>query len=157
MKAKKLTALLMTLIMLVSVCSVFAVTVSAEATTADTTWYTSEAEGEVYTLTTPAQFLGFIQLIQAKKSFEGQTVKLGADIDLTGNVIAAKKTTADSDGGTMTTGAAYAYYGFVGTLDGQNYKVTGIQYDYRPGAIDGTGHEGGRVHDAAIFGSIRSA
>ena len=129
MKAKKITALLMTLIMLVSVCGVFAVTVSAEAATADTTWYTDETAGKEYTLTTPAQFLGFIQLIHAGKTFEGQTIKIGADINLTGNVINAA---------TLTTG-------FWGTLDGQNHKVTGVTYDLFPTA---------RVNDAALFGVI---
>ena len=143
MKAKKLTALLLTLVMLVSMCSVFAITSSAEAVSADTTWYSDSSDE--FTLTTAAQFLGFIQLIQGGTTFENKTVKLGADIDLTGNVITAKMASAASDFGAAAEGQTYASFGFMGTLDGQNHKVEGIAYDFRPS---------GRVNDTALFGAI---
>jgi len=144
MKAKKLTALLLTLVMLVSMCSVFAITSSAEAVSADTTWY-SDSSGE-FTLTTTAQFLGFIQLIQDGKTFKDQTVKLGADIDLAGTTIEGKGASAAEDFGDFAPSQAYAAYGFMGTLDGQNHKITNLTYDYYYNAT--------RQHDMGLFGSI---
>ena len=46
----------------------------------DTKWY-NETQNE-FIITTPQQLAGFAQLVSAKKSFKGKTVKLGADIML---------------------------------------------------------------------------
>lgn len=53
----------------------------SDADKVDTSWYTSEDSGVTYTLTTTGQLLGFSQL-GATKTFAGQTIKLGADMDL---------------------------------------------------------------------------
>ncbi len=151
MNAKKLTAFLLTLVMLVSVLSGFSAFAEGEeetpaAVTPDITWYTSEEAGQEYTLTTAAQFLGFLQLIESQKYFDGQTIKLGADIDLTGTMISGKCSTADADFGSLKEGGSFAYFGFMGTLDGQNHKVEGITYDFYP--------SGARQHDMGLLGSL---
>jgi len=61
MNAKKLTAFLLTLVMLVSVLSGFTVFAEGEedtpaVVTPDITWYTSEEAGQEYTITTPHSF-----------------------------------------------------------------------------------------------------
>ena len=151
MKATKLTAFLLTLVMLMSLLSGFAISAEGEentpaAITPDTAWYTSEEAGQEYTITTPAQFLGFLQLIESCKYFDGQTVKLGADIDLTGTTINGKCSTAASDFGDVKEGGSYAHFGFMGTLDGQGHKVTGITYDFYATST--------RQHDMGLFGSL---
>lgn len=50
--------------------------------TADTSWY-SDAETE-FVLTTPEQLAGFASLVTNRTTFEGKTVKLGADMNLNG-------------------------------------------------------------------------
>ncbi len=93
-----------------------------EATTAKTTainamaavktlefeWYTGEAD--VYTLTLPQQLTGLSKLANAEQNaidFSGITIKLGADIDLSGRDWKPIKT-------------------FKGTFDGQNHEIKGI-------------------------------
>ena len=150
MNAKKTLAFLLTLLMLVSLLSGFTVLAEEEPApepiVPDTTWYTSEEAGQEYTLTTPAQFLGFIQLITEKKTFEGQTVKIGADIDMTGTTISGKMSSSDADLGSTVEGKNFAAFGFMGTLDGQNHKIENITYDFYP--------SGARQHDMGLFGSI---
>lgn len=67
--------------------------------TPDINWYTAVAQE--YTLNTAAELLGFSQLANAGNNFEGVTIKLGDNIDLSGqswNPINSFKGTFDGNG-----------------------------------------------------------
>lgn len=83
--------------------------------TAVTNWYNDTATE--FTLTTAEQLAGFGVLVDGGNTFEGKTIKLGADIDL---------------GGTISfnpIGYSYSYKGgqvFKGTFDGQNHTISNL-------------------------------
>lgn len=82
-KTKKLLAMLVTLAMCMGLMSM---PVMAEgdawSNNADITWYTGHETDTEFTLSTGAQLAGLAQLVNGGNSFEGKTIKLGADIDL---------------------------------------------------------------------------
>jgi hypothetical protein len=81
----------------------------------DTAWYSS-SQSE-FTITTPEQLAGLAKLVNEGNSFEGKTVKLGANIMLNdtakwtpiGKFISTKKA-----------------HWFMGTFDGNNFTISGI-------------------------------
>ena len=120
---KKLTALFLSMLMVLTlVISMTTFAVSAENTTvtADKSWY-KETQSE-FTITTPAQFLGFAALINEGTTFEGKTVKLGNDITMN----------ADFDGNKPADATNLVEYSidtnkdFLGTFDGQNHAIIGL-------------------------------
>ena len=79
--------------------------------TSDTSWYNTSAIE--FTLSTAEQFAGFRDLVDGGNTFEGKTVKLGADIDLANIQF-------------DPIGFGYAHKGgqvFMGTFDGQKHTV----------------------------------
>lgn len=87
----------------------------------DISWYTgTQAE---YTITTAAQLLGFLELRSRAVTFDGITVKLGADIIInegdTEQVIARG---AENIGWRQLDSS----YMFKGTFDGQGHSISGI-------------------------------
>lgn len=74
----------------------------------DTDWFTGDAQE--YTLTTAEQLRGFSQLANEGNNFEGVTIKLGADIDLSGQ---------------SWTPINY----FKGTFDGNGYSISNLNIE----------------------------
>ena len=83
--------------------------------TSDTSWYVGHENDAEYILNSAAAFAGFRDLVDAGNTFEGKTVKLGVDVDLT-------RIPFDPIG--------FGYYNaetntrvFMGTFDGQNHTI----------------------------------
>ncbi len=116
---KKLISIFLVAVMLLAMVPAMAITGSA-ATTRDTNWYNEESTE--FVLTDAGDLLGFSDLLAAGTTFEGKTVKLGANITM-------------NDGWDATTGvaptdgdlwAAVSEKAFNGTFDGQGYTVSGL-------------------------------
>ena len=107
--------------------------------TSDTDWY-NENDTE-FILTTAEQFAGFRELVDGGNTFEGKTVKLGADIDLNKKLFdPIGKGYADNGG-----------QAFMGTFDGQNHTIYNLyQNGWELGYSYGT--QGG-----GLFASIKDA
>ena len=83
--------------------------------TADTSWYNEDATE--FTLMTAAEFAGFAKLVDGGKTFEGKTIKLGADMDLEAY---------DENGDPICFDPIGSYrnkQAFKGTFDGQGYTI----------------------------------
>ena len=126
---KKLTALfLSTLMVLTLVISMATFAVSADDTpattvTADKTWY-NETQTE-FTITTPAQLLGFAALINEDTTFEGKTLKLGNDITMNAGFDGNKP----EDATNLVEYSIDSNKVFHGTFDGQNHAIIGLYMD----------------------------
>lgn len=86
---------------------------------ADTAWY-NDTDTE-FVLDTPAELQGLSKLVAAGNTFNGKTIKLGADIDLS------------------TTYGLYelqpignSTYSFQGTFDGQNHTISNLKLTSNP-------------------------
>ena len=93
---------------------------------ADTSWYTSTEAGEPYVLDTAAELYGFAMLGQTN-SFAGQTIKLGADIELNkvdANVLESWK--KGTEPFAQWTAVGTSSVPFAGTFDGQNHIISGL-------------------------------
>ena len=140
---KTLSAFLAIVMTLATMAGMFTFSAGAAQTedssaklTADTSWHTADTAGLEFTLTEPNDFLGFISLIRSGKTFEGQTVKLGNDIDLNQGWNADSY--VDGTGVTWSTSGSsankpiniinYNNKFFAGTFDGQGYAISGIYY-----------------------------
>ena len=87
---------------------------------ADTSWYVHETESE-YHITTAEQLAGLAQLVNDKTasvSFEGKTIYLDNDLDLSGS-----QWTPIGDG------SNHARF-FAGTFDGQHHKIMNLNHHY---------------------------
>ena len=121
---KRILSILLVVTMLAVMVPTFAVASGAETTVTD--W-----DAEVITLYTADDFKAFHDKCVAQKSFVGQTVKLGADIDMSGNALS--KYTGDT-------------YGFNGTFDGQFHTLSNV-------SVSETVYH----YTGALFGSISAA
>lgn len=116
-KMKKIISLLLVLCMVLGMSvSAFAASDSWDGT-ADTSWY-NDTDTE-FTLTTAEQLAGFGKLVDEGNTFEGKTVKLGANIDLY---------CAGNDGEPVSFNPiGYGYNTvFKGTFDGQDYVIDNL-------------------------------
>jgi endonuclease/exonuclease/phosphatase family metal-dependent hydrolase len=96
--------------------------------TPDTAWY-SDSKTE-FTLTTASQLMGFQQLRVQGKSFEGKTVKLGADMVLNqGNKADIKARGASNYTWDTLTSKNY----FKGCFDGQGHVISGVYMSFDAG------------------------
>ena len=87
--------------------------------TADTSWYTSAPDASEYHISTAEQLAGLAQLVNDKTasvSFEGKTIYLDNDLDLSGC-----QWTPIGNGGN------FGRY-FAGTFDGQYHKITNLHH-----------------------------
>ena len=98
-------------------------TISKEAE-ADISWY--DESNEKFTLSETAELFGFAKLVNEGKNFEGKTVELAADIDLTGYVWTP-----------IGLGNKFA-----GTFDGGSHKVTGMNVQAK------------EIQRAGLFGEV---
>ena len=124
---KKLLSLLLALCF---VMALVPMTAFAEGTsvdnwdgTADTSWYTDHKTDTEYHFTTAEQLAGLAQLVNDKTasvSFEGKTIYLDNDLDLSG-----------SQWTPIGNGDNFVRY-FAGTFDGQHHKIMNL-YHHSPG------------------------
>lgn len=98
------------------------------STLADRSWY-DESQSE-FTISTANQLAGFTSLVNAGNDFSSKTVKLGADIDLSGYTW-------------LPTGFGDVY--FSGTFDGMGHTITGLTIN------------GGTQSNIALFGQANDA
>ncbi|MBQ7661304.1 MAG: hypothetical protein IJS44_04550, partial [Clostridia bacterium] len=96
--------------------------VSYVVVTPDTSWF--NAEGDEFTLSSPAALAGFSKLVSEGNTFQGKTVKLDSDINLN-NI---SWTPIGDFNGTNFTKA------FRGTFDGQGHTVSNYTVDTHGGA-----------------------
>ena len=122
---KKLLSLLLALCL---VMALVPMTAFAEGTsvdnwdgTADTSWYTDHKTDTEYHFTTAEQLAGLAQLVNDKTasvSFEGKTIYLDNDLDLSGS-----QWTPIGDG------SNHVRF-FAGTFDGQHHKIMNLNHHY---------------------------
>ena len=75
---KKIVSIVLALVMALSLC-----VTTTWAVDADTSWYTGAAtDATAYTISDAADLLGLADLVNGGNTFEGKTIKLDADIDL---------------------------------------------------------------------------
>ena len=120
---KKLLSLLLALCL---VMALVPMTAFAEGTsvdnwdgTADTSWYTDHKTDTEYHFTTAEQLAGLAQLVNDKTasvSFEGKTIYLDNDLDLSG-----------CQWTPIGNGSNFGRY-FAGTFDGQYHKITNLHH-----------------------------
>ena len=120
---KKLLSLLLALCL---VMALVPMTAFAEGTsvdnwdgTADTSWYTDHKTDTEYHFTTAEQLAGLAQLVNDKTasvSFEGKTIYLDNDLDLSGFQWTP-----------IGNGSNFGRY-FAGTFDGQYHKITNLHH-----------------------------
>ena len=87
--------------------------------TADTSWYTGHESETEYHITTAEQLAGLAQLVNDKTasvSFEGKTIYLDNDLDLSG-----------CQWTPIGNGSNFGRY-FAGTFDGQYHKITNLHH-----------------------------
>ena len=100
----------------------------------DTSWYEENKSATVYTLSTPEQLGGLAYLVNNGIDFSGKTIKLGADIDLSGTTHTnggdgfvwepiGKSTDYGSDRYLVRSAINYA---FAGTFDGQGNTISNM-------------------------------
>lgn len=89
-----------------------------DGTSADTSWYSASAD--TYTISTAAGLAGLASLVNGtdKVTFEGKTVKLGADIDLNGQEWTPIANNVKSYG---------TDYKFKGEFDGQGHTISNVK------------------------------
>ena len=122
---KKLLSLLLALCL---VMALVPMTAFAEGTsvdnwdgTADTSWYTDHEADTEYRITTAEQLAGLAQLVNNKTasvSFEGKTIYLDNDLDLSGS-----QWTPIGDG------SNHVRF-FAGTFNGQHHKIMNLNHHY---------------------------
>ena len=119
-----------TAIMLLAVCGIVAVSDVSEADdawdgTADISWYMDESQDE-YEISTAEQLAGLAQLVNGGKTFEDKTIRLTANLDLSGYEWTPIGTGSRSDN--TITG-----YSFQGTFEGDNHTISGITINAESG------------------------
>ena len=148
MKMKKLLAMVLCIAM---VLSMMAFTVSAESTAdvwdgnVDTSWYNgTDTEFE---LTTAEQLAGLAELVNGGNTFEGKTINLGSDLDLSNEVwipIGTSIYDKTPDNATM----------FAGNFDGGNHTITGLTSEgYVPASSETVSTE----YSFGLFGYVYGA
>ena len=102
----------------------------------DTLWYTEHKSATEYTLTKPEELAGLSILVNTYKyTFDGKTVKLGNDIDLTATVDDAPVLWTPI--GNYIRNRTEIY--FQGTFDGQGHTIDGVNVS---GDVDCSGFFG---------------
>ena len=144
---KKILALILALCLVLSTVGTVALASEAVDTwdgTADTTWY-NDADTE-FTLTTAEQLAGLAVLVNGGNSFSGKTVKLGADLDISGTAWTPIGTSNYDK--TPTTADVKM---FAGNFDGGNHTITGLTSDgYVPAATE----TGSTEYSFGLFGYV---
>lgn len=110
-------------------------TPSVYSGTPDVSWFDQNNPKSEYVLTTADQFVGINQIRKntaGAVTFEGITIKLGADIVINEGTLADIKANGDSNKNLTMTNSAHV---FKGTFDGQGHSISGVYlstgYSYR--------------------------
>ncbi len=114
---KKIISFILVLCMLIGMVPAVSLMASAEAVSADTSWY--DAAKAEFELDTPAELLGFANLVNAGTTFAGQTVRLTADVDLNPGWTASA--TAPTNVWASMQGKVFS-----GTFDGDGHTLSGV-------------------------------
>lgn len=155
-RALAITALFAFTLTLSSICvaPAYALNASddAELPVYDTSWYTSHKNASTYTITNAKQLAGLARLVDVDGvTFEGKTIKLGADIDLSGVCGKEKGRTWLPIGwdNTAETGSSnISKWAFSGVFDGQGHKISHLYVDQRINS---------KIGAAALFGVVNNA
>ena len=123
---KRILSILLVVAMLVVMIPAFAVASSAETTVTD--W-----DADVIVINNVDDFLAFRTQIRGGKTFVGQTVELGADLDLTG--------VGEAKGKNGKMGGIDSSFYFAGTFDGKFHTISNM-------TVEGHGYQG------AMFGAV---
>ncbi len=150
MRVRKLLSSILAICMLLSTMGTVAFangTVDTWDGTADTSWY-NEADSE-FTITTAEQLAGLAELVNGGNSFNGKTIKLTADLDLS-NYAWTPIGTSIYDKSPETPDVKM----FAGNFDGGNHTITGLTSEgYVPAASETTSTE----YSFALFGFVYAA
>ena len=138
---KKIISILVVCTMLIGMFSTFAV--SADVQTGkiepDTSWYSNDLQNtttETFVLMDAADLLGFAKILaENDKPFSGDTVKLGANIDLNPGWTASESCQAPANVWPELTTQ------FTGTFDGRGYTISGI-YQTSARSTGSVGYDG---------------
>ncbi len=127
---KRILSILLVVLMLVGMMptTIFATEADGWATVSDATWY-NDVDTE-FTISTAYQLAGLAELVNGGNNFAGKTVKLGADIYLSG-----------CEWTPIGTAKANS---FSGTFDGQNKTISGLYIS-------------GGINYAGLFGCVQNA
>ena len=144
----KKISIMLAVTMLMSVFSFGTLSVNAEGEenviTADTSWY-GDGTATEFSLADAGDLMGFADLVNGGNTFSGKTVKLTADIDMSG--------VTDFTGiGFYEYTSTDVYMAFSGTFDGNGYKIKNVTISQLPDEATSTRYVG-----VALFGSIKNA
>ena len=97
----------------------------------DTQWYDYNPEASEFTINTAEELAGLAKLVNASNnndgiSFEGKTIKLGANIVLNENVLTSDKKLNEGDFKKWEPIGLNAPLSFNGTFDGQGHTISGL-------------------------------
>lgn len=123
---------------------------------ANTAWY--EDEQLEFTLTTPEQFAGLVELVNGGNNFSGKTIKLGNHL-VFNNTSDWENWDRYTLGLNRWTAIGNEENEFIGVLDGQNYTLSGIwvNNDYQEivsRALFNVIGEGGALENLGIIKSV---
>lgn len=144
----KKISIMLVVTMLMSVFSFGTLSVNAtgeeNVITADTSWY-GDGTATEFSLADASDLLGFADLVNNGNNFSGKTVKLTADIDMSG--------VTDFTGiGFYEYTSSDVYKAFSGTFDGNGKKIMNVTISKLPSQATSTTYVG-----VALFGSINGA
>ncbi len=108
---------------------------------ADINWYLKDEGATIFTINTREQLFGLVKLSESN-NFEGKTIKLGNDIDLSGTKwtpIGKHKNGSNQDVGVE----------FKGTFDGEGHKILGLSIQF-------TGKEGYQGLFGTLSGTVQN-
>ncbi len=112
---------------------------------ANTAWYDADAPQTTYTLTTAEQLAGLAKLVNAGTTFTGVTIKLGADIDLSGATYDVA--------GILWTPIGTNGKAFNGHFDGNGVTITNLKVNQ---TADCAGFIGSTVAPEGKLGSVKN-
>ncbi len=143
---KRVISMILTVVMAASLLTAgpltaFAATSGSWSSFIDTGWYTPDtANDPEFTLTSAGQLAGFAALANSGVSFQGKTVKLGADIDLSEHYWLPIGTSASP---------------FQGMFDGQGHSITGLTISSSSATYQGLfAYNGGTIENVNLSYSI---
>ncbi|MCL2282190.1 MAG: hypothetical protein FWC26_02620 [Fibromonadales bacterium] len=99
-----------------------------DGSTADTAWYTDNKTLDSYTITTAEQLAGLAVVVNGGNSFQGKTIKLGADIVLNDTSLKSgwENWNAYTTGLNLWTPIGNNTSSFKGNFDGNNKVIIGL-------------------------------
>ena len=112
---------------ILKLCFLLMITKTVYAQTPNTAWYTANPNATTFTITTADQLAGLAEIVNAttgtfaNQQFNGKTIILGNDIDL--STYGANYNNGE---GWIPIGCHLNFYSFYGTFDGNGKNITGL-------------------------------